>query len=86
MFIENGRIDLSPENLKPFGSARVSNRLQFMKAGVGTHDSINPGRVRREDHVREVQEVPEELRLWGIDFQNSSDSRTQLNPLRCRNG
>jgi hypothetical protein len=86
MFIGNCRIDLSPEYLKPFRSVRVSDRFQFIKAGIGANDSINPSRVRREDRLCEVQEVPEELRLWGIDFQNSSDSRTQLNPLRCRNG
>ncbi len=40
MFIGNGRIDLSPEYLKPFRSARVSDRFQFMKAGLGAHDSI----------------------------------------------
>ena len=57
MFIGDGRIDLSPEHLKPFRSARVSDRFQFMKAGVGAHDSINPSRVRREDGLREVQEV-----------------------------
>jgi len=86
MFIGDGRIDLPPEHLKPFRSARVSDPFQFMKAGVGAHDSINPSRVRREDGLREVQEVPEELRLCGIDFQNSFDCRTQLNLARCRNG
>jgi hypothetical protein len=63
MFIGNGRIHVSPENLKPFWSARVSNRFQFMKAGIWGHDSIDPCRVGREDRVREAQEVPEELRL-----------------------
>src|SRR5271169_1068172 len=86
VFIGNGSIHLSPKNLKPFRSARVPDRFQFMKAGIGGHDSINPSRVRREDRLREAQVVPEELRLWRIDFQNSSDCRTQFNPLRCRNG
>ena len=76
MFIGNGRIHLSPENLKRFWSARVSDRFQFMKAGIGGHDSIDPCQVGREDRVREAQEVPEELRLWGIGSQNSSDCRT----------
>ena len=76
MFIGNGRIHLSPESLKPFWSARVSDRFQFMKAGIGGHDSIDPCRVGREDRVREAQEVPEELRLWGIGSQNGSDCRT----------
>jgi hypothetical protein len=76
MFIGNGRIYLSPENLKPFRSARVPDRFQFMKAGVGGHGSINPSQVQREDRLREEQEVTEELRLCGIGFQNRSDCRT----------
>ena len=76
MFIRDGRIDLPPEYFEPFSSRRVSNRFQFMKAGVGTHNFINPGRVRRDDGLGEVQVLPEELRLWGIDFQNSFDCRT----------
>ena len=59
-----------------FYFALTSNRFQFMKAGIGDHDCIDPCRVGREDRVREAQEVPEELRLWGIGSQNSSDCRT----------
>ena len=59
MFIWNSRIDLSPEHLKPFRPARVSNRFQFVKAHVGAHDSINPSRVWRDDRLRKAEEVPE---------------------------
>ena len=69
MFIGNGRIYLSPENLKPFWSALVSDRFQFMKAGIGGHDSIDYSRVRRDDRFREAQEVLEESGLWSIGFQ-----------------
>src|SRR3974377_2253390 len=41
VFIGNGRIDLSPEHLKPFKSARVSDRFQFVKAGIGGHGAIH---------------------------------------------
>src|SRR5215469_9365248 len=73
MFIWKGRIDLPPERLKRFRSARVPDRFQFMKAGVGGHDAINHSRVRRDDRFREAQEMPEELGLWSIGFQDSSD-------------
>ena len=63
MFIGNGCVHLSPEHLEPLRSVRVSNRFQFMKAGVGGHGAINQSRVRREERLREVQEVPQELRL-----------------------
>src|SRR6516164_9569360 len=59
VFIGNGCIHLSPENLKPFWSSRVSDRFQFMKAGIGGHDSINPSRIWRENRLREAQEMPE---------------------------
>jgi hypothetical protein len=76
MFIGNGRVHLSPENLEPFWSARVSDCFQFMKAYIGGHDSIDVSRVWREERVREAQEVLEELGLWAIGFQNGSDCRT----------
>src|SRR5215469_13648238 len=75
MFIGNGRIDLSPERLEPFRSARESNRFQFVKAGVGGHDAINSSRVRPQDCLREAQEMPEELGLWRIGLQNGPNCR-----------
>ena len=62
-FIGNGGIHLSPENLKPFRSRRVSDRFQFMKPGIWGHDSIDPSRVWRDDRLREAKVVCEELRL-----------------------
>src|SRR5215469_2660410 len=76
MFIGNSRIDLSPEHLKPFRPARVSNRFHFVTANVGAHDSINPSRVWRDDRLRNAEEVPEWVGLWGICIQNSSDCGT----------
>src|SRR6516225_8448447 len=76
MFIGNGSIDLSPEHFKPFRSARVSDRFQFMEAGIGGHGAINSRQVRPEEGLRVAQEVLQELRLWGIGIQNSSDCRT----------
>ena len=35
-------VEIAGCGLKPFRSARVSDRFQFMKASVGAHDSINP--------------------------------------------
>jgi hypothetical protein len=61
MFIGNGRIHLSSENLQALRSGRVSDRIQFMKTGIGRHDFIDPGWVWRENRVREAQVVPEEL-------------------------
>src|SRR6516162_4292831 len=76
VFIWNGCIDLAPEHLKPFRSAWVSDRFQFMKAGIRGHGAINSRHVRREERLREAQEVLQELRPWCIGFQNSSDGRT----------
>ena len=68
MFIGNGRIDLSPERLKPFPPARVSDLFQFMKASIGGYGAINSQQVRSEERFREAQEVLEELGLWSIPF------------------
>jgi hypothetical protein len=73
MFIGQGRIDLSPEHFKPFRSAGVSDRFEFMKAGVRGHGAINSRQVRREERLRETQEVLQELRLCGICLQNGPD-------------
>ena len=59
MLIGNGRVDLSPEHLNPFPSGWVSDRFQFMKTGVRGHGAINQSQVRREERIREVQEVPQ---------------------------
>src|SRR6516165_3452381 len=51
MFVGNGRIDLTPEHLKPFRSARESHRFQLVTAAVGGYDTIETRWVRREKRL-----------------------------------
>ena len=78
MFVGNGRIDLTPEHLKPFPSARKPHRFQLVTAAVGGHDAIKPRRVRCEKGLQVAQEVLQELRPWAIGFQNGPDWRAQF--------
>jgi hypothetical protein len=81
MFVRNGRIDLTPEDLKPFPSAREADRFQLVTAAVGGHDTIKAGRVRCEKCLQVAQEVLQEPRLWAIDFQNGPNCRAECDPV-----
>ena len=84
MFVGNGRIDLTPEHLEPFPSARQPDRFQLVTATVGGHDAIKPRRVRCEKCLQVAEEVLQELRLWAIGFQNGPDFRAEFDPLCWR--
>ena len=81
MFVGNGRIDLTPEHLKPFPSAWESHRFQLVTAAIGGHDTIKTRWVRREKRLQVAQEVLQELRLWAIGFQNGRDCRVEFDPV-----
>src|SRR5215469_7018309 len=83
MFVGNGSIDLTPEYLHSFRPAWESNCFEFMKAGVGCYDPVDPGWVWRQDCISKTQEMSEELRSWSIGFQNGYDCGAKFDPLRC---